>query len=285
MCSFTRRYLTYESDTLNAFCGVMNTFIQGRSLNWLENSWKRPLHPFYGMASITPKTTNLSSQEQKVLSLGLSWYHQSTKARKVRRKVGFPSWSWAGWEGLITIRHDLKAFNEYSSVIELIQPPSASLDPSHEGFHSRQPAIRILATLIPKEALTFSKNIWRDVHMQKFIYLHQEDEAEPLAETPQELIALLEAEERMCVLLGGENIQASTGPGGIMDMPYFKLYMLVLARVKSSPRNFITVPVMQRAGMLMFRYNLRDEGSTLELTDLSLSLDLVGFPRSDFMIV
>lgn len=108
--NFTRRYLLYDSDTLNAFRGIINTFVPGPSFDSLDEPRKTNLYPFHSIASITPEMSNFSDSEQKVLALGLSWSHHSTKAQKTRRKPDFPSWSWAGWQGLVATPYDIDNF-------------------------------------------------------------------------------------------------------------------------------------------------------------------------------
>ena len=70
---YTRRHLTFESDILNAFEGV------GRVLQQRMNS---PL---------------LSGVPEKVLDSSLLW----ESLQPLRRRAGFPSWSWVGWVGEI----------------------------------------------------------------------------------------------------------------------------------------------------------------------------------------
>lgn len=283
--SFTRRYLSYESDTLDAFRGVMNTFIPGRSFDWLNDPRKVGIYPFYGIASITPEAMNFSSLEQRVLALGLSWYHHSTKVRKVRRKFDFPSWSWAGWEGLISIQYDVKNFFGYSSVVELIQPPSLGFDTRVKGPYLNRPAIRLLATIIQKEMLTFGENTWQDVRLLQFSHFCRDDEAGPLDYTPQELIALLETEKLICVLLGGEKVPASYDAEAVVKWQCFTLYVLVLAQAESSPSNINGVPVTKRNGMLLFRYDPGSDGNGMDLFELSLMQDIGRFPKGDVLIV
>lgn len=77
LMEFSERNLTYDHDTLNAFSGILNDF--GRDKNFFH------LHgnPIYGVKSC----------------LVNAWYHVKPGARN----VNFPSWSWTGWKGAITI--------------------------------------------------------------------------------------------------------------------------------------------------------------------------------------
>lgn len=68
---FAKRKLSFDSDTLNAFAGVINWF---RTEVELGSTFGLPNHTF---------------------GLDLLWNPEEY----LRRRSGFPSWSWAGWEG------------------------------------------------------------------------------------------------------------------------------------------------------------------------------------------
>jgi hypothetical protein len=104
--------------------------------------------------------------------------------------------------------------------------------------------------------LTFVGNTWRDVCFLQFESFYWEDEAEPLYYTSQELIALLESERRTCFLLGGEKVLVSYKDSVIVRWECFDLYVLVLEQDSSLPSNIDDVPIIQRDGMLLFRYSL-----------------------------
>ena len=92
---FTARELSYESDSLNAFMGVANYYKNG------QGSQSSPLYTHIGL----PLDSELYSSEGQPSSYGgqfatsLLWRHSSKQVLPKRRR-GFPSFSWAGWEGV-----------------------------------------------------------------------------------------------------------------------------------------------------------------------------------------
>jgi len=75
--NYTSRQLTNDFDSLNAFLGVVGYLRKA----WIPNGfvWGLPLRDF-------PQS--------------LRWFHP--RQVKPRRRSGFPSWSWCGWEGTAT---------------------------------------------------------------------------------------------------------------------------------------------------------------------------------------
>lgn len=78
---YTRRRLTYPSDSLRAFLGVLRAFEKLRPP--AEHLWGVPF--VFG-----------TNGRVRQLAQGLLWKSQSCSLRRIR---GMPSWSWAGWEG------------------------------------------------------------------------------------------------------------------------------------------------------------------------------------------
>lgn len=80
LVEYTYRELTYASDALNAFSGILNYF----------------RHPTFNISHIFGIPILWSIRKQwsfvKGFAAGLSWEGYSTF-----RRHGFPSWSWAGW--------------------------------------------------------------------------------------------------------------------------------------------------------------------------------------------
>lgn len=72
---YSRRELSYDADSLNALLGVLNYYSRAR----------KPVFNVWGVP--------LSTSEP--VSLWLFWYHNALP----KRRLEFPSWSWAGWGG------------------------------------------------------------------------------------------------------------------------------------------------------------------------------------------
>jgi hypothetical protein len=79
--SYTQRNLTYDSDILNAFDGVLEEF--GHQNPPIRSHWGVPL----------PRD---ESGYFNAMLIGLCWSHYVQSGGSYRRP-GFPSWSWAGW--------------------------------------------------------------------------------------------------------------------------------------------------------------------------------------------
>lgn len=78
---YTRRRLTYPTDSLRAFLGVLRAFEKLRPP--AEHLWGVPF--MFG-----------SDGGVRQLAQGLLWKSQSCSLRRIE---GIPSWSWAGWDG------------------------------------------------------------------------------------------------------------------------------------------------------------------------------------------
>lgn len=80
---YTARDLRFDTDSLNAFRGLLQEFSQHQ--NPLSNVWGLcyPLHV------IDPES---------YFGYSLTWIHKEN-GKRPRRRSGFPSWTWAGWAG------------------------------------------------------------------------------------------------------------------------------------------------------------------------------------------
>ncbi|PQE14955.1 heterokaryon incompatibility protein [Rutstroemia sp. NJR-2017a WRK4] len=83
----TRRMLTYPSDILNALAGVLMT--QSRMMD---------CEIFQGLPAA-------------IFDIAMLW--QPSGETEMRRREGFPSWSWAGWEGKVAWRGDTMEMGSY----------------------------------------------------------------------------------------------------------------------------------------------------------------------------
>lgn len=80
---YSKRDLTYQKDSLNAFLGVLN--FQTHETRNLESTI---LHVSWGLIARKSRVTG-------DLSVYLDWYHKAP----AERRPGFPSWTWTGWGG------------------------------------------------------------------------------------------------------------------------------------------------------------------------------------------
>jgi hypothetical protein len=82
LSDFTKRKMTNDSDSLNAYLGILNSITR----DWLPSGFVcgLPLKDF-------PQS--------------LRWFH--SRQVKPRRRPAFPSWSWAGWEGQVSYSEPL----------------------------------------------------------------------------------------------------------------------------------------------------------------------------------
>ena len=95
---YTGRNLKYDKDALNAFSAFTAEFERGgHSLIW-----------------------GLSAQG---LARHLLWEHEPWDLRDVRRRNGFPSWSWAGWRETATMNIPLDALSKVSINCTIVEEP------------------------------------------------------------------------------------------------------------------------------------------------------------------
>lgn len=79
---YSKRHLSYEEDSLNAFLGVLNFYTRSTA------ETRSPImHLFWGLT--------VDKVEESDFRVHLQWYHTAPAARR----TGFPSWTWAGWGG------------------------------------------------------------------------------------------------------------------------------------------------------------------------------------------
>lgn len=92
---YSRRSLTYDSDAINAFSGILRSF--EKEDFQVQNFWGIPVFPTHRkQVQWTAKGDSFSTKGDPQLVFGLIW----TTARTARRRPDFPSWSWAGWANI-----------------------------------------------------------------------------------------------------------------------------------------------------------------------------------------
>jgi len=80
---FSERRLSYDSDALNAILGIFNSLQRSKEM-MLKQIWGIPI--------------KMSSHDSSFL-IPLNWYHNQV----ARRREEFPSWSWTGWDGGVSM--------------------------------------------------------------------------------------------------------------------------------------------------------------------------------------
>jgi hypothetical protein len=88
LAEFSRRELTHSADALNAMQGIFQMFLKA----------KTPIYHIEGVP-LVPRKSRAFVLEHSFIQ-GLSWYHKNPGERRPE----FPSWSWAGWTGLLADR-------------------------------------------------------------------------------------------------------------------------------------------------------------------------------------
>lgn len=98
---YSKRELTYESGALSAIAGVLSAFVARNVIDghvWGIPIIKDPSYHRSGDKAFRPMPFSAR------IAHGLCWVQRpgtgSTSQNLIRRRVGFPSWSWVGWVGL-----------------------------------------------------------------------------------------------------------------------------------------------------------------------------------------
>lgn len=87
---YTARQLSHSNDTINAFTGIMKALQRA----------EQPLFNIQGLPLCPVAGTNSAFFQNNLFALSLTWKHET---EPVQRRTRFPSWTWAGWEGLAYI--------------------------------------------------------------------------------------------------------------------------------------------------------------------------------------
>ncbi|KAF6824612.1 tol protein [Colletotrichum musicola] len=150
---YSTRSLTFESDTLHAIDGVLQTF-RAKHLGGVHSLW--------GIPSIAPGDGRpLNPEESRVVLERLCWYRPyvctGKQPGRTRRKDAFPSWSWSGWASGFTTWHKWEVwdsgaaaqyFERTKAVPGLPQPVPSDI--------AKLPTLKISTTLIPADLFDFS---------------------------------------------------------------------------------------------------------------------------------
>ena len=179
---YTARELSYETDSLNAFQGMLNYYKNG------HGPQSFPLYTHLGLPLNSGESPGVMEAYADTLHfvLSLTWEHRiSLNPVPIKRRKGYPSFSWAGWAGVASMtdlpRSGFKSMiqiqREPGTASDLSAPPDATLcleadmvqgqievfeDPAtnalHTSFHSAFMGSQNVPVLLPKDFLSRHKN-------------------------------------------------------------------------------------------------------------------------------
>jgi hypothetical protein len=92
---YSKRSITYDQDILNAFLGVFRAYTQ--LVDPTYHIWGVPIinhHP-YNSTTLSSRIQSPIGIRKNGLTRGLLW----ASVHPSQRRLGFPTWSWAGWKG------------------------------------------------------------------------------------------------------------------------------------------------------------------------------------------
>ena len=110
---FTARELSYETDSLNAFMGVANYYKNGQGS---QSS------PFYTHLGLPLGDTEQPSSYGRQFVISLLWRHMGDQVFPKRRRA-FPSFSWAGWEGVVYRPFGNAYTYEFKTTAHIVRDP------------------------------------------------------------------------------------------------------------------------------------------------------------------
>lgn len=135
---YSSRTLTHDSDSLRAFLGVFDDY-RGNSTHQLHHLWGVPV---------------FQEETTQAPFIVLDWVH--IRGELLRRRRGFPSWSWAGWAGKLRFP-DMPTATV--SMVYIDQDRTLPLEPVYQHLSSSNAPPKLLylrsdvteVTFIPKE--------------------------------------------------------------------------------------------------------------------------------------
>ncbi|OJD33178.1 uncharacterized protein BKCO1_32000106 [Diplodia corticola] len=161
---YSKRNLSYQSDSLNAITGVLQT---------LELS-DPPIHHYYGVPMLQPseREAEPSTSNMDGFVQSLRWSLNASADKK--RRPDFPSWSWVGWQSPCSyLQQNLSVLAPSTVKVEIEQSSGARIDWSgfaEKGYlkqdqPSQSHCIWIEAWTFPVETLdtppSFHENVQR----------------------------------------------------------------------------------------------------------------------------
>jgi hypothetical protein len=292
--SYTTRELTFGKDSLNAFRGIMKTFEGGASYSWHWGVSKSAIYNFHGLPTLTNRRRDFSDLERQVLTLSLSWRHG--RPQSSNRRVEFPSWSWAGWHGLvlwgIKSASPISDFQVYSTILELVDPTEVT-DVSKSGSSQSRidcPTIRLSGCILPRELFIdqSSSDGWTRVEFAGFKLGRTDlwDTATTQGEVlglenmmPIQLFEQIKSETLRCILLGGW--AGTEGTSEATKSHIFELRILVVRPLLEAMEFGRESQRVERAGFFTCHHHW---GGEREAFDISSMLDVSSFLREEVLL-
>ena len=213
---YSARTLRYDKDSLNAFRGVMRSYVK-RKLSICQ-LWGVPL----------PVMDDFT-ETSRYFADSLAWHHRydwRDAANAPKRRTQFPSWSWAGWQGEVVYPYrDDKTYRSKSAFFSGVQvmEPSAEFctrlltmsTPDSEVESTKE--LVLGACVIPADWFSLKKDWWymNTAHARGITDLW-------LSRRPPsdiEFSSLLKQQTTRCILIGG-----------VLEGHRFLLHIMVLER-------------------------------------------------------
>lgn len=167
---YSRRQLSYHSDTINAMEGIFQQF-EKASL---------PVYHLVGVPILAPVisarrgTVHISTprSSEECFLIGLSWH----LLEPGERRIEFPSWSWAGWIGIVspTLAFSEESENTCTEVKTWIERSDGSLIriPAFpcKPFTFTQPEYPAAPCMDSNERLKMDKNNVKFIHIESKMF-------------------------------------------------------------------------------------------------------------------
>ena len=136
---YTARNLRFDEDSLNALSGVLRNL----------SRQKFRFNDIWGLCY-----PQMASEQEKCLIHSLTWSHK-TDSKKPRRRVAFPSWTWAGWEGPVAYNFSSGTQHVFNSKVQQIRFKDRDggwVEVKDLAQESRCPVLQLTAPSIPLAA-------------------------------------------------------------------------------------------------------------------------------------
>lgn len=148
---YTERVLTYDSDSLNAFSGILRSF--ERSPLFISSIWGVTIR----------RTEDSAGGDEASFVAGLSWrfdiWLRGDGRSPNRRRKGFASWSWCGWTGGVCFQWLPSRSSLHSLALEdgdgVLLSPTEYVSKARlcQAIDPSPPVLRITGHVLPPSAI------------------------------------------------------------------------------------------------------------------------------------